>query len=148
MHTNECKQNKFLRNTSDRCDRLPSAMYYYALYVSHSHGWCKPFIPNHNIYGQASNHRRYPPPHPHYKSYMDKLSPHQYFVLLMLLCCTLLRTTLFVVKITKMLKRYIFRQVCLSSLTALVNVKVTEMANQIKERGLHCSHNPNMMLEF
>jgi len=34
---------------------------------------------------------------------------------------------------TKSLKIILFRLVCLSSLTALVNVKMNEIANQIKE---------------
>ncbi len=32
---------------------------------------------------------------------------------------------------------YIFRSVCLNSLLALVNFKIIEMANQIKESGLY-----------
>lgn len=37
-------------------------------------------------------------------------------------------------------KRSIFRLICHSGLTAIVSVKMTDLANQIKEGGLYCSY--------
>lgn len=58
-------------------------------------------------------------------------------MLLMLLVCTSLHTALFVVRVAKSLKSYIFRLIDHSGLTAIVSVKMMDLANQVKEGGVY-----------
>ncbi len=61
---------------------------------------------------------------------MAKLWNYNIFEMIALICSTPLSSAL--ARMTKIIKSYIFSLVCPSGLTALVNFKIIEMANQIK----------------
>ncbi len=66
----------------------------------------------------------------------------------MLLCHSPLRSAVCAIRMTASLKCYIFLLVCLRGLTALIIIKMIEMANHIKGGGFYCSQNLNMTIGF